>query len=205
MIRLHHASKLFITMLLVSAPADRSHGQPVSPAPTSVDPPAAAGAMAPHLTTHAGAALLSWLEPIDDADSRGAYRLRFSRFENGVWGEPRTIVEGAEFFANWADVPALAGAPVLVLANKQDLPGALGAAAVAERLGLHALVRAEQSDGSGCEEGGGWGDEGAEGDGTARAGTTPGVRVGRFLVVECAAARGDDARGSAGRRTQDVR
>ncbi|MHC4947304.1 MAG: sialidase family protein [Planctomycetota bacterium] len=75
------------------------------------DPPAGSGSMAPNLTVHEGAVLLTWLEPADtgrEDDDHPARRLRWSRFDGEGWSAPITIVEGVDFFANWADVPALA-------------------------------------------------------------------------------------------------
>lgn len=46
--------------------------------------------------------LLSWLEP----DGTG-YRLRFARFGEAGFGEPRTVTEGERFFVNWADFPSV--------------------------------------------------------------------------------------------------
>lgn len=78
----------------------------MSPVPAVADPPALAGAFAPNLTTVAGRLGASWLEPVAIDDER-AHRLRFARFEAGAWSEPVTIAEGADFFANWADFPAV--------------------------------------------------------------------------------------------------
>jgi hypothetical protein len=81
--------------------------QPRTVAPT--DPPAGQGALAPNLTTAGDAALLTWLEPADASDESEAalYRLRFAGFDGAAWGPPSTIVEGRDFFANWADVPSI--------------------------------------------------------------------------------------------------
>ncbi len=50
-----------------------------------------------------GRAVLTWFEP-SGAD---AYALRVSAREAGTWSQPRTIVEGDQFFVNWADFPSL--------------------------------------------------------------------------------------------------
>ncbi|HVR96694.1 MAG TPA: hypothetical protein VMW27_08780 [Thermoanaerobaculia bacterium] len=68
----------------------------------AADPPAAPGAMAPGLSLSRKGPLLSWLEP----DGQG-YRLRISRFVAGRWSTPVTVAGGRDFFANWADVPAV--------------------------------------------------------------------------------------------------
>ncbi|NNF44131.1 MAG: exo-alpha-sialidase [Phycisphaerales bacterium] len=75
---------------------------------TLTDPPAGPGALAPHLAPAPGGPLLSWLEPVPDRPEDGVYALRVSRFGEGGWSPPRTIVAGDRFFANWADVPMLA-------------------------------------------------------------------------------------------------
>jgi hypothetical protein len=78
------------------------------------DPPAGPGAMAPNLglDTHSGRGLLlTWLEPRDPEAPERGHRLRFSRFTEGRWSAPATIAEGTDFFANWADFPAVAVGP----------------------------------------------------------------------------------------------
>lgn len=71
----------------------------------TLDVPAGPGAMAPSLAAGAdGSALASWLEP----RSQGGHRLRFARRGgDGLWSEARTIAEGDDWFANWADFPAM--------------------------------------------------------------------------------------------------
>jgi len=80
---------------------------------TPADPPAVSGAMAPSLTPTADGLLLTWLER-GPAGRGGAetqsHALRFSRFRDGRWSTPVTIAAGKDFFANWADFPAVAQA-----------------------------------------------------------------------------------------------
>lgn len=71
------------------------------------DPPAVPGAMAPSLTPTADGLLLTWLEPA----SPRKHALRLSRYRDGRWSAPVTIAAGDDFFANWADFPAVAAAP----------------------------------------------------------------------------------------------
>ena len=81
---------------------------------TPADPPAGAGAMAPSLTSTADGLLLTWLEPTaakNPGPDVRAHALRFSRFQDGRWSTPVTIASGDDFFANWADFPAVAQAP----------------------------------------------------------------------------------------------
>ena len=59
----------------------------------------------PNLTTTSdGRVLLSWIEPVGEE----RHRLRFAeRARGAAWSEPRTIAEGAGWFVNWADFPAM--------------------------------------------------------------------------------------------------
>lgn len=61
--------------------------------------PAPSTAAQPFLFAARDSVLLSWLEP---------GTLRFARYRNGAWSEPRTIVKRGDFFANWADFPSIA-------------------------------------------------------------------------------------------------
>lgn len=72
------------------------------------DPPAAPGAMGPSLTPTADGLLLTWLEPARDG---AGHALRIARLEGDRWSPSGTIVKGDDFFANWADFPAVAQAP----------------------------------------------------------------------------------------------
>ncbi len=70
--------------------------------------PAAEGALAPSLATGAGGVLLSWIEPAAGAEHQAVRLARLESSGGAVgWSEPETVVEGADFFANWADVPAV--------------------------------------------------------------------------------------------------
>lgn len=74
-----------------------------------IDPPAAVGSLAPALTVAEGRALLSWLEPVAaDGDQPAGHRFVFSSHDGDSWSSPSTITRGDDFFANWADVPAIA-------------------------------------------------------------------------------------------------
>lgn len=66
--------------------------------------PAGAGAAEPFLYATRDAVLLSWLEPVAGTDRTA---LRFSRYANGQWSAPRTIVERNDLFVNWADFPSI--------------------------------------------------------------------------------------------------
>ncbi len=83
----------------------------VQAAPVStLDPPAAPGAMAPRLAPGSGGALLTWLEPADPAEGT-ELRLVLAELAGGAWSAPGEIVRGEGFFANWADLPAVVEGP----------------------------------------------------------------------------------------------
>src|SRR5712692_2924194 len=66
--------------------------------------PAGQGAAESFLSPdHRGWLLLSWLEPAGENDR---FALRFARYD-GAWSKPGTIVEGSNFFVNWADFPSV--------------------------------------------------------------------------------------------------
>lgn len=75
------------------------------------DPPAAPGAMAPSLTVAGKDVLLTWLEPLGPPKEPTGHQLRFARLSAGGWSKPATVVSGPDFFANWADFPAVGQAP----------------------------------------------------------------------------------------------
>lgn len=73
----------------------------------SIDPPALPDSLAPRLVVDDDRVLLSWLEPADDLATGSGHRLRFAVLEGDTWGTVRTVAEGSDFFANWADVPSV--------------------------------------------------------------------------------------------------
>jgi len=58
-----------------------------------------------------GSLLLSWIEHGDAARGEVAHTLKFARFSNGAWSEPREIARGGDWFVNWADTPHIAATP----------------------------------------------------------------------------------------------
>jgi hypothetical protein len=86
----------------ISPPDARS----VPPPATSrqIDPPAAVGSLAVNLAPVADGLVSSWLEPL----AGGGHRLVVSRLEGAGWSRPALVAEGERFFANWADLPAVA-------------------------------------------------------------------------------------------------
>lgn len=70
----------------------------------SIASPAAPGSAEPNLAIGPdGRAWLTWMEPAADS----AMALRVAAREGDGWTTPRTIVEGRDFFLNWADFPSL--------------------------------------------------------------------------------------------------
>ena len=70
----------------------------------AIPSPAGAGAATPFLFATRDGVLLSWLEPVAGTDRTA---LRFARYRGNQWSAPRTIVEGSDFFVNWADFPSI--------------------------------------------------------------------------------------------------
>jgi hypothetical protein len=69
-----------------------------------IESPASSQSGQPFLSSGSdGVIYLSWIEP--GMDKKHAFRL--SRLEDNTWKEPTTIIEGDEFFVNWADVPSV--------------------------------------------------------------------------------------------------
>jgi hypothetical protein len=64
--------------------------------------PAGPASAQPQLTASSRGILLSWLE-----NAGSETRLRFAERTPTGWSEPRTIAAGADFFANYADVPSV--------------------------------------------------------------------------------------------------
>lgn len=70
--------------------------------------PAGPGSGEPNLAVAPdGRVLLSWIEPAGEA----RHTLRYAKLDGDAWSAPRTIAEGAGWFVNWADFPALAALP----------------------------------------------------------------------------------------------
>ncbi len=106
---------LIISLFVVVLPFEAS-GRTGPPGLTRIDPPAAEGALAPNLMVAGDAVFLTWLEPSDSPTEPGTfeggtvYRLRYAKLADGAWSRPVTIVQRADFFANWADIPSMAQA-----------------------------------------------------------------------------------------------
>lgn len=68
-----------------------------------MESPARAGSSLPHLVTTETTTLLSWVTTQADTLST----LQYSRWEDNSWQKPDTIVQGGDWFVNWADYPML--------------------------------------------------------------------------------------------------
>ncbi len=91
----------------VPPPAAEQAGPVELTAGRQLDPPAAAGALAPNLLLVGERLYASWLEPAELGGGPG-HRLQVAWLDGDEWSPPRTVAEGDNFFANWADIPALA-------------------------------------------------------------------------------------------------
>ncbi len=78
-------SVLFSSFEEIESPASKSSGQPFL------------------ISGDDGKIYLSWIEP----GSEKKHAFRFATFDSDGWSQPRTIIEGDEFFVNWADVPSI--------------------------------------------------------------------------------------------------
>ncbi len=59
---------------------------------------------APHLVaTEDGRALLTWFEKVEGR----THALKMAERVDGVWSDPKSVVEGDGFFVNWADFPSI--------------------------------------------------------------------------------------------------
>lgn len=98
---------------------------------------------------------------------RSYWRNYFEQTDGLVWvldsADRRRLQDTAEELARLLQEERLLGASLLVLANKQDLAGALGVAEIERALGLQELGRrrwhlrgCSAVDGSGVEEGFAW-------------------------------------------------
>ena len=68
----------------------------------SIPSPAGRDAAQPQLAAEGDRLLVSWIERSGDRAT-----LKFADRTTTGWSEPRTVVTGADFFVNWADVPSV--------------------------------------------------------------------------------------------------
>ena len=89
---------------LLSACGDASYDAADGKDVRVLEMPSAAGSFAPNLAAGStGEIVLSWLEP----DAAGNHALKFSRLQDGRWSAAQEISRGGNWFANWADFPAV--------------------------------------------------------------------------------------------------
>jgi hypothetical protein len=87
--------------------------------------PTGKGAFAPNLVEDNGSAWMTWIEPANKEKDINA--LKCAKFEDGVWCDANLVVQGNNFFANWADFPELGVAKdgsLFVTWPQQSGPGA---------------------------------------------------------------------------------
>ena len=96
--------RLAFLLLLAALVAGCAETPPQPPDVQALSTPAGPGSGRPNLFADAdGQVYLTWTEP--SGDSLDA--LRFATWEGEAWSAPRLIAEGADWFVNWADFPAL--------------------------------------------------------------------------------------------------
>jgi hypothetical protein len=78
-------SELFSSFREIGSPASSNSGQPYL------------------FSSSDGKIYMSWIEPGNEKK----HAFRFAVFNGKGWGEQRTIIEGNDFFVNWADVPSI--------------------------------------------------------------------------------------------------
>jgi hypothetical protein len=94
-------------LLLLSCQSDLSKEEKGLPVIQQMATPCEEGAEGRLFTSATGEVYLSWVEFLNDSTDA----LRFARLENGQWGEPREVAQGADWFVNWADFPSLVTYP----------------------------------------------------------------------------------------------
>jgi len=91
-------------------PAERISESENSLGRWEIDSPAGPFSFAPNLLAVGDHLILSWLEQSELPSGDPYHRLLVSRLIAGSWSAPAVVAEGADFFANWADIPAVAAA-----------------------------------------------------------------------------------------------
>ena len=71
----------------------------------SATSPSGTDAIAPNLVEADNCVWMTWIEPVNKEKHITA--LTCAKFEEGSWGKAKTIVQGNNFFANWADFPEM--------------------------------------------------------------------------------------------------
>ena len=84
--------------------------------------------------TRGGVTIKLW-----DLGGQPRFRSMWERYCRGVGADPGSLDAARAELHDLLSRPSLAGTPLLVLGNKNDLPGALAAADLADRLELSRL------------------------------------------------------------------
>ncbi|WP_026810996.1 hypothetical protein [Arenibacter latericius] len=69
----------------------------------SIPSPAGTESSLPSLFTDNNIALLSWVDRVNDS----TVSLNYSSLLDGVWQQPKEIIQGNDWFVNWADFPSI--------------------------------------------------------------------------------------------------
>ena len=100
---MRHLGLLFVCTLTALTGCTPEPISVASPTVQDLVSPARAGSAQPHLSVDAqDRVVLSWLETVPDHVS-----LYASVLDAGVWGEPRFVAGGHDWFVNWADFPSV--------------------------------------------------------------------------------------------------
>jgi len=75
-----------------------------------IESPVGLFSFAPSLAVADGELILSWLERTQNAAGAAHHQLLVSRLGAAGWTNPSWVASGTDFFANWADTPAVAAA-----------------------------------------------------------------------------------------------
>ncbi|PZX48316.1 hypothetical protein [Algoriphagus chordae] len=57
----------------------------------------------PYLFSGSEGLMMSWVKTLDDSTSQ----LMYSHLEGATWSQPETVLEGVDWFINWADFPSI--------------------------------------------------------------------------------------------------
>lgn len=68
-----------------------------------IDAPSGPYSSLPNMFSNTKHTLMSWVEKVDDSTTQ----LKYARLINGEWKDPQLILQGRDWFVNWADFPAI--------------------------------------------------------------------------------------------------
>ncbi len=69
-----------------------------------INAPSGPDSSLPNMFSNTKHTLMSWVEKVDDSTTQ----LKYARLINDVWKEPQLILQGRDWFVNWADFPGIA-------------------------------------------------------------------------------------------------